>query len=112
MSMGLSQNGTTQRASAFAVAQQARANAQAIRAGAERLRAIGPDNVLPPIKVVQSPAEIRAKVMEERGLDRRDMVQLGPQARLETEISIQAETEERERQAKLRDKGALFDLKV
>ena len=93
--------------------QQARANAEAARAAADRMRSgDGPDTVLPAVKVVESPAEIRDKVMSERGIDRLDLMRLGPQARLEAEISIQAETAERARRANIHSTGTFLDLKA
>ena len=46
------------------------------------------------------------------GLDRRDLIKLGAQARLEAEISIEAETRKRARQAQVRSQGAFLDLKA
>jgi hypothetical protein len=113
MSMGLTHSDTPARQTAFAVAQQARANAEAARAAADRMRSAGgPGAVQPAIKVVESPAQIRDKVMADRGVDRLDLLRLGPQARLEAEISIQAETAERARQAEIRTTGTFIDLKV
>ncbi|WP_293677133.1 hypothetical protein [uncultured Phenylobacterium sp.] len=111
--MGLTHSDTPARQTAFAVAQQARANAQAARAAADRMRTTGgPGTVQPAVKVVESPAQIRDKVMAERGVDRLDLMRLSAQARLEAEISIQAETAERARRANIRTAGVFIDLKV
>ena len=50
--------------------------------------------------------------MADLGLDRRDLIKLGAQARLEAEISIEAETRKRARQAQVRSQGVFLDLKA
>ena len=110
--MGLTHSDTATQGTAFAVAQQARANAQQARAAADRMRAGAPGTVQAAVKVVENPAQIRAQVMAERGVNRLVLLRLGAQARLETVISIEAETAERARQATVRTTGNFVDLKA
>ncbi len=115
MNTPLSQFGAaTPQASAFAVAQQARANWDRVKAmaAADRMHGEAVKTVEPARKLVQTPLEIRAQVMAERGVDRLDLTRMGAQARLEAEISIDAEARDRARQAKIKTEGNFVDLKV
>jgi hypothetical protein len=112
MSSGLTQFGATVRESAYAVAQRARANAEQARAAADRMRAEAFRAVEPAVKVVETPAQIRAQVMAARGVDRLALLALNAQARIEAEISINAETAARARQAHIRTTGNFVDLKA
>jgi hypothetical protein len=62
--------------------------------------------------VLETPAQIREQVMADRGLVGRDLLKLGPQARLEAEISIMAETARRAGQADIQSTGNFVDLTV
>ena len=100
MSYGLSHIGASQQEAALAMAAADRMRGQATRA------------VSPAVKVVETPLEIRDQVMAERGLNRLDIVKLSGQARLEAEISINAETNQRTRQAQIRTTGNFVDLRI
>ena len=52
------------------------------------------------------------QVMAERGVDRVTLLRLAPQARIEAEISVNAETALRARQARIRTTGNFIDLRV
>lgn len=108
MSIGLSQPDATTRVSAFAVAQPARANADQARAAAVRMRAEAARTVPSARRIVESPAE----VMADRGVNPVTLLRLGPQSRIEAEISIDAETATRARQAQIRTTGNFLDLTV
>jgi hypothetical protein len=112
MNTVLSQSGAAPQASAYAVAQQARANWDRVKAmaAADRMHAEAVKTVQPAAKLVQTPMQIRAEVMADRGIDRLDLQHMGAQARLEAEISIDAEA--RARQARTRDMGNFVDLKA
>ncbi|WP_293901054.1 hypothetical protein [Phenylobacterium sp.] len=112
MSIGLSQPDATTRVSAFAVAQRARANADQARAAAVRMRAEAARTVPSARRIVESPADIRAEVMADRGVNPVTLLRLGPQSRIEAEISIDAETATRARQAQIRTTGNFLDLTV
>jgi len=112
MSTGLTQSGATPRETASAVAQRARENAQAARAAADRMRAGADRASEPPNKLVETPAEVRAQVMAERGVDRVALLRLPPLARMEAEISINAETTARAHQAQIHTTGNFVDLRV
>jgi hypothetical protein len=114
MSMGLSQSDAGTRVSAYAVAQRARASWEQVKAmaAADRMQVEAARVVNPAPKLVETPAQIREQVMADRGLDRRDLAELGAQARLEAEISIAAETARRARDAKIKSQGNFVDLSV
>jgi hypothetical protein len=114
MKTTLSQFGAPTAGTAHAVAQQARANWERVKAmaAADRTQLAAAQAVQPAGKLVQTPLEIREEVMAERGLNRRDLVQLGAQARLQAEISIDAEARERARRAQMRTTGVFLDLKA
>lgn len=114
MTLTLSQSGATSRIPAYAVAQQARANwAQATAMAAADRMHVDPTRVVRPTHgLVETPEQIREQVMADRGVSRRDLVQLSAQARLEAELSIDAETRERARQANIKTQGAFVDLRA
>lgn len=114
MSIALSQSGTSTLASARAVAEQARASWEQVKAmaAADRMGAAATKTVQPANKLVQTPFQIREEVMTERGVDRLDLMRMGAQARLEAEISIDAEARERARQAQIKTTGNFIDLKA
>ena len=112
MSLGLTQIGASTRETAFAVAQRAREQAQQVRAAADRMRAEATRVVQPASKLVETPAQIRGQVMAERGVDRLQLVRLNAQARIEAEISINAETADRAHKAEIRTTGNFLDLSV
>ena len=112
MSTGLIQSGATPRETASAVAQRARESAQAARAGADRMRAGSDRAVEPPNRLADAPSDVRAKVMSERGMDRAALLRLSPLARIEAEISINAETAARADKARIRTTGNFIDLRV
>jgi len=114
MNTTVSHIGATPRASAYAVAQQARASWEQVKAMAavDRMSATETRVVQPPIKAVETPLQIRDQVMADRGVDRLILVKMSPQARLEAEISINAETAQRAKQAKIQTTGNFVDLKV
>jgi hypothetical protein len=115
MTLGPSRiDATPAQPTAAAVAAQARANWRHVQAMVALDRMHGQDarEPQPAAKPVQTTAEIRDEVMAERGVDRLDLVQLSAQARLEAEISIEAETAQRARQAKARATGAIVDIKA
>jgi hypothetical protein len=114
MSIALSHSGTSSLASARAVAERARSNWEQVKAmaAADRMGAQATKTVQPANKLVQTPFQIRDQVMAERGVDRLDLMRMGAQARLEAEISIDAETRERARQAQIRTSGNFLDLKA
>jgi hypothetical protein len=94
------------------VAQRARENALAARAAADRMRAEATRAVETPNKLVETPAEVRAEVMSERGMNAAALMRLPPLARLEAEISISAETAARAHKAQIRTTGNFVDLLV
>jgi len=94
------------------VAQRARENAAAARAAADRMRAEATRAVETPDKLTESPAEVRAEVMSERGTNAAALMRLPPLARLEAEISISAETAARAAKAQIRTTGNFVDLLV
>ena len=112
MNTTLSQFGAAPQATAFAVAQQARANWDRVKAMAavDRMHTEAVKTVQAPAKLEPTPLEIRAEVMAERGVDRLDLTRMGAQARLEAEISIDTEARERARQAKVKAEGNFVDL--
>ena len=112
MNTTLSQFGAAPQATAHAVAQQARANWDRVKAMAavDRMHAEAVKAVQPAVRLVQTPLEIRAEVMAERGVDRLDLTRMGAQARLEAEISIDAEARDRARQAQIKTRGNFIDL--
>ena len=114
MSSGLTQFGAVSQATAFAGALEARANWERTKAmaAADRMHTEANRTVQQAVKLVQTPLQIRAQVMAERGIDRLDLMRLGAQARLEAEISIDSEARERARQAQTRTTGVLFDLQA
>ena len=112
MSTGVTHSGATLRETAFAVAQRARENADTARTAADRMRAEAARGIAPPNKLVEAPSEVRAKVMAERGVNRLELMRLPPLARIEAEISIDAETAARARKAGIRTTGNFVDLMV
>ena len=74
---------------------------------AQALRSVQPAN-----RTVESRDQIRDQVMAERGVDRVTLLRLAPQARIEAEISVNAETALRARQARIRTTGNFIDLRV
>lgn len=115
MTLGLSRiDATPAQPTAAAVAAQARVNWRQVQAMVALDRMHGQDarQAQPAAKLVQTTAEIRDQVMAERGVDRLDLIRLSAQARLEAEISIDAEAAERARRAKARPTGAVLDIKV
>jgi hypothetical protein len=114
MNNTLSQSGAPQRETAQAVAQQARANWERVKAMAvaDRMQVETVRAVPPAARLAPTPTQIREEVMADLGLDRRDLIKLGAQARLEAEISIEAETRKRARQAQVRSQGVFLDLKA
>ena len=112
MSLGLTQIGASTRETAFAVAQKAREQAQQVRAAADRMRAEASRAVEPASKLVETPAQIRGHVMAERVVDRLQLLRLNAQARIEAEISINAETADRAQKAEIRTTGNFLDLSV
>ena len=112
MSTGLIQSGASPRETASAVAQRARENAAAARAGADRMRAGGGRAIEPPNRPADAPADVRAEVMSERGLDRVALLRLPPLARIAAEISITAEAAARAQMAEIRTTGSFIDLRV
>ena len=98
MISGLSQPGASTRELALAATDRMRAQA---------LRSVQPAN-----RTVESRDQIRDQVMAERGVDRITLLKLTPQARIEAEISVNAETTLRARQAQIRTTGNYIDLKV
>lgn len=114
MSTTVSQSGANARVSAYAVAQQARANwaETTAMAAADRMHVDATRAVRPAARLVETPAQLRDEVMADRGVSSRDLVQLSPQARLEAEISISTEARIRARQARVRSEGVFVDLRV
>ncbi len=114
MSIGLTQFGASLQGMAQAMAQEARvAGQQATEMAArDRMKADATRAVEPAQKLAETPSEIRAKVMAERGVDNLILIRLGPQARIEAEISINAETAQRARQSTIRSTGNYIDLRV
>ena len=112
MSIGLSRFGASLPISALAVAERARANAQQVRAAADRMRGEAVGAVQPPNRLTENRLEIREQVMADRGLDRLALMRLNAQARIEAEISINAETADRARQGQIRTTGCYLDLKA
>ncbi len=100
MSYGTSHIGAYRQDTVLAMAAVDRMHAQTTRA------------VTPPVRMVETPLQVRDQVMAERGLSRLDIVRLSGQARLEAEISINAETNQRARQAQIRTTGNFVDLRV
>ena len=98
MISGLSHPGASTRELAFAATDRMRAQA---------LRSVQPAN-----RTVESRDQIRDQVMAERGVDRVTLLKLTPQARIEAEISVTAETALRAQQARIRTTGNFVDLKV
>jgi hypothetical protein len=99
MGVGLTHIGATQGIAAYsATASRTRTAGALDRMHAESLRAVRP--VAEPRRQRD---QIRDQVLADRGLDRIDLFKLGPQARLEAEISIDAETAWRAREARARD---------
>jgi len=111
MSFGLTQIGATLPASTFAVVARrvdAKTAVDAVdRMGADAIRAVQPS-----VRVVDTPVQIRAQVMADRGVDSLTLLRLSPQARIEAEVSINAEAAQRARQAQIRSKGNFLDLRV
>lgn len=114
MNIGLSHSGASPSDAAFAAAHYGRGRGYARQAAdaADRMRAEAVRAVQPANKLVESPSEIRAKVMSDRGVNNLTLVKLGAQARIEAEISINAETARRARQAQIRTTGNFVDLRV
>lgn len=114
MSLGLTQFGASLQGMALAMAQEARvAGQQATEVAArDRMKADATRAVQPALKLSETPMEIRARVMAERGVDGLVLMRLSPQARLEAEISISAETAQRARQSTIRTTGNYIDLRV
>ena len=102
------------RPTALAVAEAARANwgQTQTMAALDRMNVQPARRVEPSVKVIETPAEIRSKVMAERGVDQLELLRLGPQARLEAEVSIDRETAARAHKARSEGLGTLVDLKV
>ena len=98
MISGLSPPGASTRELAFAATDRMRAQA---------LRSVQPAN-----RTVESRDQIRDQVMAERGVDRVTLLRLAPQARIEAEISVNAETALRARQARIRATGNFIDLRL
>lgn len=86
-------------------------NSQAY-AATDRLRAQALRSIQPANRAVESRDQIRDQVMAERGVDRITLISLSPQARIEAEISLTAETARRARQAEIRTTGAFVDLRI
>ena len=98
MSIALFHPGAATRELAFAAADRMRAQA---------LRAVQPAN-----RAFETPDQVREQVLADRGVDRIALMGLNAQARLEAEISINAETTQRVRQASIRSTGNYIDLRV
>ncbi len=114
MSLGLTQIGAHLQGMAYVMAEQARLSSQqqTARSAADRMRADQTRAVEPVRRLVETPTQIRAQVMAERGVDRLDLMRLGPQARIEAEISISAEAAQRAARARQSHTGAFIDLRV
>lgn len=114
VSNSLSHIGATPRASAYAVAQEARANWERVKAmaAADRMGVTETRVVQPALRAVDTPAQIRAQVMADRGVDSLALMHMSAQTRIEAEISISAETAERARKAQIRTTGNFVDLRV
>ena len=114
MSMGLSQLGASTRALAFAMAQQGRVDMREVLAvaAADRMQAGALKAVQPPMDSYRTTDQIRDRVMTERGVDRVTLMHLGPQARIEAEVSINAAAAARARQAAPRATGNLLDIRA
>jgi hypothetical protein len=108
MSIGLTQLGASVRGLAFAMAQRGRVDGDQVL-GAAAADAL-PAWALKPVQ--PGAADLRGQVLAERGLDRVGLMQLTPQARYRAEVSIDAETALRTRQAPARATGAFLDLRV
>ena len=78
----------------------------------DRMRAQALRTVQPANRAVESRDRIRDQVMAERGVDRITLLKLAPQARIEAEVSVNAETALRVIQAQIRTTGSHIDLKV
>jgi hypothetical protein len=76
------------------------------------MRAEAGRSVAPPNKLVETPSDVRARVIAARGMDPLRLLRLPPLARLEAEISINAETVARAREARIRTTGNFVDLLV
>ena len=114
MNTRVSHIGATPRASAHAVAQEARANWERVKAmaAADRMGVTETRVVQPAMKVVDTPAQIRAQVMADRGVDSLTLMHMNAQTRIEAEISISTETAERAKKAQIHTTGNFVDLKV
>ena len=112
MSTGLTHSDATPRETASAVAQRARENAQQARAAADRMRADSTRSIESPVKLAETPSDVHAKVMAERGMNRVELMRLPPLARIEAEISINAETAARAHKAQIHTTGNFIDLLV
>lgn len=113
MSLGLTQFGASLQGMAYAVAGQTQfvSQQQAARTVADQAQATDIRTVQPARRLVETPTQIRAQVMAERGVDRLDLMRLGAQARLEAEIAIAAEAAVRAAKAR-KTLGARLDLRV
>lgn len=114
MSIGLTQFGASLQGMAMAMARETRAASQQATgmAARDRMKADAARAVEPSQGLAESPSEIRARVMAERGVDSLVLMRLGPQARIEVEISINAETAQRARQSTILSTGTYIDLRV
>ena len=106
MSIGLTHLGASVRGLAYAMAQGGRVDGEQVlaTAAADRMRA----GALKKVQPADGAAEAREQVMAERGVDRIALLRMGPQARLEAEIAIEAATAARVRQTQAR----LLDIRV
>lgn len=105
MDLGLTRIGALGRAAA------PRAMAAVDRMHAQTLRAVAPPADAAPVR-----DRIRDEVLADRGLDRIALSKLGPQARLEAEISVDIETARRLQHAgavsPARAVGGLVDIRI
>lgn len=115
MSTPVSHTGAIETATAWIAAYGASASRSAPRsasAAVDRMHVDPTRAVRPAARLVETPSQLRDEVMADRGVTRRDLVQLSPQARLEAEISIQSETRARARETRVRSEGVFVDLRV
>lgn len=110
MSMGLSQVSASVRGLAFAMAQQGRVDSAQVL-GTAATDAL-PAWALNPVRPSADADATREQVLHARGLDRIALMNLSPEARYRAEVSIDAETAARVRQAPVRASGTLVDIKV
>ncbi|TAJ69163.1 MAG: hypothetical protein EPO51_24320 [Phenylobacterium sp.] len=112
MSFGLIQFGATPRDPAYAADLQRRAGLSITGEAARGFTVSAVRPVPPMVNAGEAREQLRQQVMAERGLDALSLYKATPQARIQAEAAVMAETARRARPEPIRTTGSLVDLRI